>query len=605
MSIFNALTTAVSGINAQSTAFTNLSNNIANSQTVGYKASETSFQDFVSNSVASTKGQAVSQGVGAVTTTATQQQGTISTSTNPLAVAISGNGFFNVSQPASQATSGTMTFNSQQYYTRNGNFYQDKNGYLVNTSGYYLEGYQVDAATGKLNNTLTQIKASDVVFRPTATTTLSTSGALAVGATTSLSTKGVLSVDGSSSSSSTIYDSDGNTHLLSVNWSAPTPQEDGTYTTTLSFGSDDTSTSQADSTMSMDTSQMGSYTVTFSSDGTIKSVTDSSGAPVSVGAIPLSVDYTNKSGVSTSQTISLDIGTAGNSADGVALKTSANDLVISPVVTSTASSQTSTIYDSEGNAHTLNIDWGNAVKQTDGSYKAILSFGNGDTGSSSSQANPTMSMDTSKIGSYTVLFNSDGEITSIEDASGNSIAGGYSGQSAAIALNVDYTDTDGLTTTQPITFNIGTIGSSTGVAVATTSNGLTAGTLTAPVSDSVTSGTYNGLEMESDGSIMATFTNGDTQLVGKVALSSFANADGLTAVNGQAYVATSESGSPTTGVVGANGTGSLETSSTESSTTDLTSDLSSMIVAQEAYTANTKVVTTADTLLQATIAMIR
>lgn len=111
--------------------------------------------------------------------------------------------------------------------------------------------------------------------------------------------------------------------------------------------------------------------------------------------------------------------------------------------------------------------------------------------------------------------------------------------------------------------------------------------------------------MESDGSIMATFSNGDTQVVGKVALASFANPDGLMAVDGKAYEATSASGSAKVGMVGANGTGILKTSSTESSTTDLTSDLSSLIVTQEAYTANTKIVTTADTLLQATISMIR
>ncbi|WP_242402338.1 flagellar hook-basal body complex protein [Komagataeibacter kakiaceti] len=102
---------------------------------------------------------------------------------------------------------------------------------------------------------------------------------------------------------------------------------------------------------------------------------------------------------------------------------------------------------------------------------------------------------------------------------------------------------------------------------------------------------------------MAEFDNGDTQLIGKVALSNFANVDGLNAVDGQAYTATANSGSAKTGVVGENGTGTLSVGYVESSTTDLTSDLSSLIVAQEAYSANTKVVTTADELLQTTIAM--
>ena len=77
------------------------------------------------------------------------------------------------------------------------------------------------------------------------------------------------------------------------------------------------------------------------------------------------------------------------------------------------------------------------------------------------------------------------------------------------------------------------------------------------------------------------------------------------AVARQAYAATSATGSTTIGAGGSNGTGDLKTSSTGSSTTDLTSDLSSLIVTREACTANTKIVTTADTLLQATISMIR
>ncbi|MFT8885739.1 MAG: flagellar basal body protein, partial [Acetobacter papayae] len=67
MSVFNALSTAVSGINAQSTAFTNLSNNIANSQTVGYKATTTAFQDFVAGAGGNSASADVSDSVAALT----------------------------------------------------------------------------------------------------------------------------------------------------------------------------------------------------------------------------------------------------------------------------------------------------------------------------------------------------------------------------------------------------------------------------------------------------------------------------------------------------------------------------------------------------------
>ncbi len=449
MSIFNSLTTAVAGINAQSTAFTNLSNNIANSQTVGYKASETSFQDTVSNNLASyAQGQAVSDGVSAYTTSQTQQQGTIAASTNTLAVAISGNGFFDVSQPNGQATAGQESFSNQQYFTRNGDFYQDKNGYLVNTSGYYLNGYIADPTTGQLSSTLSQIQVSDVAFRPTETTTLTRTGGIST----------------STPDSTTIYDSTGQSHDLSVTWGTPTTDASGTTTYQVTIAN----ASSTDTTMSV----MGE---------------DSSG--------------------NTSSTTPL---------------------------------------------------------------------------------------------TYTVSFDSSGNLESVKDATGNVVGTGYTGSTATLSIPLTYTEnltTKATPTDQTISLNLGTIGSNAGTTDTNAQSDLT--------SDSVTTGTYQGISMETDGSIMATFSNGDTQLVGKVALASFVNPDGLMAVDGQAYQATSASGSATIGTVGSNGTGVLKTSSTESSTTDLTSDLSSLIVTQEAYTANTKIVTTADTLLQATIAMIR
>lgn len=434
MSIFNALTTATAGINAQSTAFTNLSNNIANSQTVGYKASETSFQDFVSNTMGGSSKQAVSDGVGAVTTTSTQQQGTVSSSTNSLAVAISGNGFFNVSKESGQATAGKTSFSDQQYFTRNGNFYEDKNGYLVNTSGYYLDGYMADAKTGVLDtSTLTQINVSDIAFRPTETSTLTLSGGLTSGAS-----------------------------------------------------------------------------------------------------------YTSK------------------------------------------------IYDSQSNAHQLSTTWSQTSGSTGKASTWQVTVANADSTDSTMSVSPS---------TYDVSFDKDGNITKVTDSSGNTVGTGYTGSSATMPLTLTYTNG---AASQTVDLDLGTIGSNAGAT--TSSANSTTPTL---VSDSAESATFNSLNMESDGSVMATFSNGDTQLVGKIALSSFSNADGLMAVDGQSYVATSDSGSAKTGVVGTNGTGSLETSSVESSTTDLTSDLSNLIVTQEAYTANTKIVTTADSLLQATISMIR
>ena len=470
MSIFNSLATAVSGIDAQSTAFTNLSNNIANSQTVGYKADSTAFQDFVSGSLTNTsESQGDANTVAAVTVQHVDNQGTATTSTDTLAMAISGSGLFDVSKETGATTSGETQFQDQQYYTRNGEFYENKDGYLVNTSGYYLDGYMADDS-GTLGTTLTQINVANVAFRPTQTTTITTTGTLSSTASkgTVVQSKSPISVyDGSYDSS----DPDNNTGALNLVWT-----NKGT----------DTWTVQATSTATSTTSTTNGTTSTKNTGVTL--------------------------------------------AGGKSISTTSGDTTI----TNTTS--------------------------------------------------PT----------YTVTFDSDGSIHSIKDSSGNYVNSRLSGATATIPLTATYGDG----TTQSIKVDLGTVGGTSGITLAPT--GTTTPTMTR---DSVTSGNYEGAEIESDGSVLAEFDNGDTQLIGKVTLTNFANVNGLNAVDGEAYTATASSGNAQTGLMGQNGTGTVSVGYVESSTTDLTSDLSSLIVAQEAYSANTKVVTTADELLQTTIAM--
>ena len=112
--------------------------------------------------------------------------------------------------------------------------------------------------------------------------------------------------------------------------------------------------------------------------------------------------------------------------------------------------------------------------------------------------------------------------------------------------------------------------------------------------------------MTDDGSVMATFQNNDTevsQLVAKVPLAMFASPDSLASQDGEAFTATSGSGAASFTLAGENGAGNLETSAVEGSTTDLDTDLTKLITAQQAYGANAKVVTTANDMLQVALSM--
>ena len=144
MGIFDALTTAVAGLQAQSFALQNISGNIANSQTTGYKEINTGFADLVSQAAPQ---QQNTNGVIAHSVSTNTVQGTISSESVATDMAINGDGFFVVAQP-SGFTDNQPVFNGVTNYTRAGDFQLNANGNLVNGAGYYLMGIPVDPTTG-------------------------------------------------------------------------------------------------------------------------------------------------------------------------------------------------------------------------------------------------------------------------------------------------------------------------------------------------------------------------------------------------------------------------------------------------------------------------
>jgi flagellar hook protein FlgE len=146
MGIFGALTTAVTGMRAQSFALENVSGNIANSQTTAFKRVDTSFEDLIPDQVTSKQ---VSGNVVANSRSTNNVQGDIQTSSIGTFMAVNGAGFFVVQKP-STFTDNRPVFDGIDRYTRRGDFQADKSGFLVNGAGYYLMGIPVDPTTGNL-----------------------------------------------------------------------------------------------------------------------------------------------------------------------------------------------------------------------------------------------------------------------------------------------------------------------------------------------------------------------------------------------------------------------------------------------------------------------
>ena len=116
--------------------------------------------------------------------------------------------------------------------------------------------------------------------------------------------------------------------------------------------------------------------------------------------------------------------------------------------------------------------------------------------------------------------------------------------------------------------------------------------------DGYASGTYTGVELAADGSVVAKYTNGQKQSIGVIALATFPDEGALTAVNDTSWIASTTSGTAMYDRPGVGMTGKLVTSSLEQSNVDITSELVGLMTSQRNYQANSKVISTENAMLQ-------
>ncbi|KVD28522.1 flagellar hook protein FlgE [Burkholderia ubonensis] len=148
----------LSGLSGASNALDVIGNNIANANTVGFKSSTAQFADMYANSVATSVNTQIGIGTRISSVQQSFGQGTINTTNNALDVAINGNGFFQMSN------NGVIT------YSRDGTFQRDKNGFIVDSQGRNLMGYNATAG-GVINTAATvPLQAPTANLAPTATT---------------------------------------------------------------------------------------------------------------------------------------------------------------------------------------------------------------------------------------------------------------------------------------------------------------------------------------------------------------------------------------------------------------------------------------------------
>lgn len=479
----------LSGLNASAQNLDVIGNNIANSATVGFKASTVAFADVYASS-------RVGMGVSVAAINQRFTIGNVTATGNELDLAIDGDkGLFRLVD-----TSGNVM------YSRNGQFHADQNNYIVNNQGQRLTGY-----IGETGTELVELKIPVGNIPPNPTQN--------VDFITNLN------------SNANIISITGQPEVLGQVQLAPAG---GGATATWYYRENST--------------------------GGLVWV-DTTGATI---AAPADGNYTNGSG-----TIGLAGGqvVTGIMQSDVEYEASLQANPFSPAnPASFTHTLNMTVYDSLGNPHQLT------------QYFAKRA---GTTGTES-QWDVYYYMDSVPVdapasgGPVNMTFDSIGRLTSDNMIPLTVSQPGVNGAPAeALVVTMDYTG-------------------STQYAGAFNPNF---------IQDGYSTGDYSGLSFANDGAIIASYSNGESQVMGYVALANFNNLNGLQPVGGNAWEETRASGQPMVGKPGTNNLALLKGQAVEESNVDMSAELVNMIIAQRNYQANAQTIKTQDQILQTLISL--
>jgi len=615
MGIFDALNTAVGGLQAQSFALQNISGNIANASTVGYKGIDTTFEDLIPDATTPDK-----QAAGGVTAFAQQTittQGTVSTTTVGTNMAINGDGFFSVQMPTS-ITDNVPVFDGVTDYTRRGDFQVNANGNLVNGAGYYLMGVTVDPKTGNPTGNVPQVLQFQNNFIPAQSTTAITYAANLP--TEPKTPASVSAAAGTITAAGGINAADFATNPLALGTLAPF-----TNSTTTPGTQIDNDNTAAAVPITATTQLVG--TAGPSSDDLGTPIANNSTLTVDGTTITFSTGQTNISGTSPAITVGIGAGSTLtvqdvlNVIDGITQTTVPSTVSGGQISLSTGTKQDLTIAGTGNALAALGLTAGTTTR------------GGGTPGAGIVTANDLTTFTNESIsGGAVTAYNAAGTPVNLQlrwaKVDSASLGSGhqdtwelfYQTDTTATGTTPSWTNTG-----QVFTFNAsGALSSPSGTSInipnvsvdgqslGTLSMNITSGALTQFASSSgaatINGITQNGfaagqlqsVAVNNNGIVVGTFSNGQNIDLAEVTLSHFNGTNYLKALDGGAYEATDLSGPA---IIGASGT--ISGSSLEGSNTDIADEFTKLIVTQQAYSANTKVITTANDMVQDLLNVLR
>jgi flagellar hook protein FlgE len=609
MGIFDALNTSVAGLQAQSFALQNISGNIANASTVGYKGINTTFEDLIPDALTPNKQPAGS--VAAFSQQTITSQGNVSSSTLATNIAINGDGFFSVQKPTG-ITDNVPQFSGVVDYTRRGDFQVNANGNLVNGAGYYLMGVAVDPKTGNPLGNVPQVLQFQNNFVPAqATTTVTYSANLP---TTPVTGASASALPGTITAAGGLNPGDFIGNNPEVAGTPPPPFVNASVTGQIAVDNNGNAITTATKLNAAapisslkpaiavgDTIKVNGTTYTFVNTGTNIAagqidVTDTVGTLL--GAIDTATgNTTNPSTISATGQVTLNTGIANDlkiTDSGTPPVFSSLGFLTTPAATRTGggtvgtgfvigndltafdnesiSGGAVTVFNSAGTPINVQLRWA----KTD---SASLGAGHTDSWNLFYQNDPNATGTTvawTNVG-QNFTFNANGALTS---PAGGSVAIPTLTVGGQTLSNVTVSFPAGGLTQFATSGGTATVG---GI----TQNGFAAGQL-------------QSVAINNSGLVVGTFSNGQNIDLAAITLSHFNGTNFLKALDGGAYAVTDQSGPA---IIGASGT--ISGSSLEGSNTDIADEFTKLIVTQQAYSANTKVITTANDMVQSLLNVIR
>lgn len=542
----SSLYTGVSGLNANMSKLSVIGNNIANSNTVGFKGSRVIFDDVLSQTLSGGSGtNQIGLGVKMTSIQKMFSQGAFETTSNSLDMAVSGDGFYIVKDPV---------LNSN-YYTRAGQFQTDKDGYITSATGLRLQGYMANSA-GVLQNTVQDLRLSTKTIAPNPTA----NAALTANLDSNAPISGFVFTAGTNDNIS--FSIDGGTTWLSASLVTNGGLASGSAYTGAATGA------AIKSALEAVNGTTDTYDVSYDDQTGLFTINNNTG---NTGT--LAFDWTNP--LSTSSALLGFNAASGPIAAGASTTSNVagGDFFLAKAGDTSDFSTPVTVFDSLGNGHVVtlyfrkdslgavgnNWDWYAVVNGTD-----------------------TTSGNTEIQASGTVTFNTSGALYS---------------ETGITYPTGGFNFTGGAAQGQLITFDFGNSLAQGGNGTDGTTQYGTASGVSMLSQDGYSSGTLQRISVDQDGIIGGIFSNGKDLTLGQVLLADFASPVGLSSAGKNLYNETFDSGQALIGSPGSSGRGLIQSSTLELSNVDLSQEFVDMITAQRGFQANSKIITTTDELL--------